>query len=508
MPTDDRRAAGGPGDDQAARYGCEGHRRPRDRTAEDLRQSHDMGSGPRTRLSGGATARQFRLCYSPGMGTVKRPRSAKYGSAHDLPSVQEMQQSIYGLSILTRFVARDQRPKLIETERQIRRLADLVDRFYDRLGSRNWIFHDTLDVSRVEEILDETDTPADAEERLVELYRDRDALKWKLLRLRSVNGLRERFHQIERARDHYDSGQFDSCVLHLIAVMDGFVSDFEPRERKGLASREPDDMVAWDSMVGHHMGLTNALTTFTKTIKKREDSEVFEIYRHGIMHGSIVKFNNVIVATKAWNMLFAVVDWAEATTRANAPVQRKPTFGETLQQLAENRRVRRELDAWRPTSYTRGDDGFQDHQLLRLTNTFLKAWRNSNFGALAALASRRIGRQKTRSKLAGELREVFDFCNLTEFEVDELEHRAPAIWLTRGTAVMNGRRGTFECRWLLEDADGSSGFASDAAEWRLVFCDPSVWRSGESGDDGPTSENGRARTIGAGLGRTGLGGRR
>ena len=396
-----------------------------------------------------------------------------------------MQQLIHGLSILTRFVARDQRPQVIEIERKIRGLADLVDRFYDRLGSRNWIFHDTLNVSRVEEILDETDTPAATEERLVELYRDRDDLKWKLLRLRSLNGLRERFHQIERARGHYDSGQFDSCVLHLIAVMDGFVNDFEPHERKGLASREPDDMVAWDSMVGHHMGLTNALITFTKTIKKREDSEVFDIYRHGIMHGSIVKFNNVIVATKAWNMLFAIVDWAESTKRANAPAPRNPTFRETLRQLAETRRVKRELDAWRPTSYTRADDdGFQNHELLHLTNTFLEAWRNSNFGALAALASRRIGKQKSKSRLAGELRDVFDFCNLAEFEVDELEHRAPAIWLTRGTAVMNGSRGTFECRWLLEDADGKSGFGADATEWRLVFCDPSVWRSGKVGAAG------------------------
>ena len=411
------------------------------------------------------------------MRTTKRSRSATYGSAHDLPSVQEMQQFINGLSMLTRFVARDQRPKAIETERKIRRLADVVDRFYDRLGSRNWIFHDTLNVSRVEKILDATDTPAAAEERLVELYRDRDDLKWKLLRLRSVNGLRERFHQIERARDHYNSGQFDSCVFHLIAVMDGFVNDFEPHKRKGLASREPDDMVAWDSMVGHHMGLTNTLTTFTKTVKKRDDSEVFDIYRHGIMHGSIVKFNNVIVATKAWNMLFVIVDWAEATKRASMPAPRNPTLRETLQQLAENRRVKRELGAWRRTCHTRADDGFQKHELFHLTSTFLEAWRNSNFGALAALASRRIAKQKSKSRLAGELREDFEFCNLTEFEIDELEHRAPAIWLTRGTAVMNGSRGTFECRWLLEDADGKSGFGADATEWRLVFCDPSVWRS-------------------------------
>ncbi|MBK9343935.1 MAG: hypothetical protein IPN07_13140 [Dehalococcoidia bacterium] len=106
-------------------------------------------------------------------------------------------------------------------------------------------------------------------------------------------------------------------MLHLIAVMDGFVNDFEPGERQGLHSRQPGEMAAWDSVVGHHMGLTHAMATFTKTIKKRVGDEVFELHRHGIMHGSVVRFDNVVVATKAWNMLFAVADWATETTRGS-----------------------------------------------------------------------------------------------------------------------------------------------------------------------------------------------
>ena len=45
---------------------------------------------------------------------------------------------------------------------------------------------------------------------------------------------------------------------------------------------------------------------------------------------------------------------------------------------------------------------------VTLTNSFLEAWRSSNFGALAALASYRVGNQQSKSRLAGELREVFD----------------------------------------------------------------------------------------------------
>ncbi len=354
-----------------------------------------------------------------------------------------------------------------------------MDQFYERLGPRNWIFHDTLNLSGVESLLNETEEPEDSERRLVELYRDEKNLRIKLLRLRSVNGWSERFHLIERAHKHYQSDEFDSCVLHLISVMDGFVNDFEPEKRKGLASREPDTMIAWDSMVGHHMGLTNVLKTFTRTVKKRRDGPVFEVYRHGIVHGMVLRYDNVIVATKAWNMLFAVADWAEATKRSRAPAPEKPTFRETLQRLAQNERVRRELDGWLPASYTRGDKAFDNHELHERTNTFLSAWRDSNFGRMTTLASHRIAKGKSKQKLAGELRDDFDSCDLVEFEVTELENCAPAIWLTRGTAVMNGKHGLFECRWTLEDEDGGLGFGSASSEWRLLFCDSRVWRPGK-----------------------------
>ena len=104
----------------------------------------------------------------------------------------------------------------------------VVDRFYDRLGSRNWIFHELLPISNVETILDQTATSEEAEQRLIEIYRDEEKLGLWTRRLFSVEGLRERSHQIERALGHYFADHFDSAAFHLIAVMDGFVNDFEP----------------------------------------------------------------------------------------------------------------------------------------------------------------------------------------------------------------------------------------------------------------------------------------
>ena len=158
------------------------------------------------------------------MSTPCERDTSTFGSARDLPSYQERARQIQGEQLLTRFIARNQRSEFLEIEHHLNHLVAVVDRFYDRLGPRNWIFHESLNVSAVEAILDQTATCEEAEQRFIEIYRDEDYLAFWIRRLYSINGLRERTHLIERAREHYFAEQFDSAALHLIAVMDGFVT--------------------------------------------------------------------------------------------------------------------------------------------------------------------------------------------------------------------------------------------------------------------------------------------
>ena len=414
------------------------------------------------------------------MPTAREPRQSPYGSARDLPSYQEMARQIQGGKLLARFIARSQRSGLLEVEQQLDHLVDIVDRFYLRLGAQNWIFHESLDVSAVEAILKQTSTREEAEQRFIELYRDEGSLASWTRRLRGVEGLRARAHQIERAREHYCAEQFDSTVLHLIAVMDGFVNDFEPDLRQDLTARDPDSMIAWDSVVGHHLGLANALKAYGKTIKKRVDEEVYQLHRHGIVHGTITRFDNVVVATKAWNMLFALVDWAAATRKARGPDVPKPTFRGTVRQIVTSERMKASMADWESSRLPVSDARFEDHEIHKLTVEFLTSWHDCNFGILARFPSRRFGKDEaTLERIAGRLRKDFEGFVLSEFRVTELENTAPAIWVSRGEATVNGTPGVFECRWVIEEADGSPGYGSDSAVWRLVFCDPTVWRRSE-----------------------------
>ena len=188
------------------------------------------------------------------------------------------------------------------------------------------------------------------------------------------------------------------------------------------------------------------------------------MHRHGIVHGTITRFDNRVVATKAWNMLFAVVDWATATKKARPPETPKPTLRGVLRQMATTTRMKKMLEGWKPSRLSGSDARFEDHEVHALTVKFLTSWRERNFGALARFPSRQFGkRETTLGQMAGHLREAFDGFVLSEFRVTELENTAPAIWLSRGEATVNDSPGTFECRWTMEEADGTFGYGSDSA---------------------------------------------
>ena len=155
--------------------------------------------------------------------------------------------------------------------------------------------------------------------------------------------------------------------------------------------------------------------------------------------------------------------------------------GFRLRQMATNTRMKKTLEAWKSSRIPASDAHFEDHEIHALTVEFLIGWRERNFGALAHFPSRQFGKRPTTpGQMAGQLRDVFEGFVLSEFLVTELENTAPAIWISKGEAIMNDSPGTFERRWIKEEADGSDGFGSKSALWRLVFCDPfTLWRRSE-----------------------------
>ena len=348
-------------------------------------------------------------------------------------------------------------------------MVTIVDRFYELLGPRNWIFHGSLNLDAMDDLI-RLDAES-AEQALIRQYSHPETLKFQIQMLNRFESLRARKSLIQKAEQDFAAGRFYSTVLVLIAVMDGFVNDFQTSPRRGLHAREASEMHAWDSVVGHHMGLSHSHGTFTKSFRRTSSEEVYELYRNGIVHGMLTNFDNAVVAAKAWNRLFAVADWAEATEKRDIEPVPEPTWRETGRKIMANERRKRELDAWKPQLVRPETQGFEEEDVYKLTQSFLEGWAQNNFGAMAALLAP-ISQADSPSKSAGQMRAFYEDVPLQGFEITALDFNAAAVCevvveLTTAGAPQNGR-----LRWLRESHDGQPALPSEDGTWGIVNWGP------------------------------------
>lgn len=394
----------------------------------------------------------------------------EYRSALDLPRVREMLEQIHGLRLLTRFIGREQRPKLDALENQVRSLAKRVDQFYELLGARHWIFHETLPTEAVDRLLR---LPVDEAERaLIALYSDREQLD-SFIRMTAFRlpAMTARRHLIELARDDFHAGRFYSVVLVLLSVMDGFVNDFEPQERRGLHARDESEMKAWDSVVSHHLGLANAHRTFIKRFSKTSSEEVFELYRNGIVHGVLLNFNNDVVASKAWNRLFAVCDWATSRRKQAIDPEPDPSWGDLLGKVRATQEMKKALDAWVPRVLTETDAGFSDHPTHVLSIEFLSAWRRQNFGRMGELLAAMV-KEESQTKTAGMVRDQYENLRLEDFRVLRIGMTSPVAAKVHVELTFETRTLQAELLWLYETPSGDLVLTGQPGDWRLVLWTP------------------------------------
>jgi len=341
-----------------------------------------------------------------------------------------------------------------------------------------------MSVRTIDCILDEASSPDDAESRLIEMYRDPDATRWHLMRLRNVDGLRERHHLLVRAREDYDAERFDACTMLLISVMDGFVNDFETGRRRGLAARAPDEMVAWDSVTGHHMGLTNALKPFLQTIKRRVDEEVVEVHRNGIVHGSVVNFNNAVVASKAWNLLFAVVDWSIATTKKAKEDEKPPEPGlrETFAMLAEHSRKKKARNDFEPWTVARDDPTFESDPVREQTRIFIEAWQRGQWARIVPLMPPKLIGEKRKGSAAEYTKGWFENHTIEDVVFDRVEYTQSSVAEVRGTATIDVTTALLRLRWIHYDDCGDLALNDEGGAWCLAIVAPHTYLVDEQGE--------------------------
>lgn len=395
-----------------------------------------------------------------------------YGSARDLPSVRALEDQLQALRLLRGLVPAVQQRQLDDLERQLRRLTGLVERFYSLLGSRNWVFNDYLSLDSIEEIVDTDDTEV-AEERLVSHYRDGARIDLWLLRLHRFEAMRPRMDLLRKALVDYEAGRFYSTVLVLLAVMDGFVNDLNKGVRKGLHTRSPEEMMAWDSMAGHHLGLSHAHKSFRKPFYKLDAGEVTELYRHGIMHGALVNFDNAVVATKAWNRLFAVADWAASQEKEGGAAEPVPSLQEAIAQWKQVRQRKQRLAEWQPHEYEVDPSADAQGELVKTCQDFLDRWSKQQW-ALVARHFLELGKAASHGNQQASLaKDLFEELVLSSWEVVHVRHGPAAVGHTQVELLVNGDLYRTELRWVRIGDNGEPATEWESGRWTLSSYGPS-----------------------------------
>lgn len=366
------------------------------------------------------------------------------------------------------------RPQVAALERSLRALIDSVDGFYRVLARRDWVYHDQLSVEKMQPAIDAED--ADALERyLVDFYGDAHNLTRLRAQLSVMPNMPERIHLVDFARDDHLAGRYYATTLTLLAVMDGFANEIE-KARRGLSSRDAEEINPWDSAVGHHGGLKAAHRSFTRTFKATSTDEIFTLHRNGIVHGNLPNFNNAVVASKAWNRLMAVKDWARALEAASAPAEPPPpSIRESLGRIAAIARRTDLLKKWTHRTVTLERDGSEvlgaEPVAIAATSLF-DAWMTANYGRMAPLL-RDAPKRSGLARFAGEVRKRFEGAKLTAFRIDEVRMLTASMAVTVATLTVDGITFVNETHWNREDDDRRSvPEFEDGGTWRSIHYYP------------------------------------
>jgi hypothetical protein len=396
-------------------------------------------------------------------------KSHGYGSANDLPSVIEMRQMLAGAKLLTQLVGRQHRESFLFIEAQVEEITAQVDAFYALLGDRHWVYPDYLPAGDLRNLV--ALPPDQAERALIDLHKQDGLLSRVLLRMQGHPAARARMAQINRAAENYTAGRYMECVLLLLTVMDGFVADVDPSTGRGLHARDVDEMVAWDSIVGHHKGLAHAHTVFTKTSRRTTNEPLVDLQRHGIVHGRQLNYDNDVVATKAWNQLLALRDWAKSLELEKQPAEPKPSWREMAAKLKRNAANKKALAEWSPSRLAADEPNFDSDPVVVVMAAYLDDWQHRRYGPMAARLSA-LFLKGTDGTRAGQVRAEYEDFPLDAFRIVKVDHQGAAICQATVELVIAGMDRHGVMRWMRESADGMPAGPADEAEWRLVTWGP------------------------------------
>lgn len=399
----------------------------------------------------------------------------KYESISDLPTVIDLRAQLLGMkffALLPGKIGRELRRTVSDTEKELNALVTLLDNFYKLLGNKNWIFNEGLPTEDIKAIID-TDDPEIAERRLIDWYLAEDNIGNLLRLIQRHEGIKVRMPLLQKALKDYKAGRYYSTVFILIAQVDGFVNDYDPSNRRALSTRDDVEMRAYNSATAVADALPRVSRIYQKAVFKFSDSEVHELYRNGIMHGELSNFDNDVVASKAWNLLFAAIDWAEAKKKREeqlaAPIKETPTFKELIKDSMNIQDDMKRLDEWKPYETSVAKESPDPSGVRKDCLEYCEAWRNRNYMIVARHVANPLGEKE--GKLISDVRKEYFPHPITNFQLLKIEnYAASAAYVHIRITPDGGKSYDTKTRWtrIKESTDWDPAYPWQEGHWVIT----------------------------------------
>lgn len=325
--------------------------------------------------------------------------------------------------------------KIADIEKEANEMAQIPDRFNDLFAERGWIIyeHMALDVAKSAISKAEAGDFDGAEAHLVDYY-SVETVRSKLVLMRGIKSFRPRMRLAQLALIDYEAGRYHACIPVVLALLDGLVNELHEQHRGFFASNP--DLTAWDSMSAHKRGLDKLAKILQTTRKKTRTEEISVPYRHGILHGMDLGYDNKKVAAKTWAALFAVRDWAikaENDLLKAPPEEPKVSWKQLFRDIVETNAEKHRLAQWQPRTVIVGvdvpssgeGDEYEEGTPEKALAEYLSYWKKQNYGYMGNYLSRRL--EAPDRRIPAQVREVFGTKTLHSFEFIEIRDPAAAL---------------------------------------------------------------------------------
>lgn len=192
--------------------------------------------------------------------------------------------------------------------------SSIPDRFNHLFSELGWIYYKSLDSDLALNAIKraESNDINGAEVDLTNYYND-NIIKCNLRKLEQLTAFRPRMPLAQKALIDYNEERYHSSIPVVLALLDGMVTDAY-LNAGGHKLSLPADMTnfhAWNSVADHGKAFKALVGILKKQRGKTVSAQIDKPYRHGILHGMDLGYDNQVVAAKAWAALFAFRDWVE-----------------------------------------------------------------------------------------------------------------------------------------------------------------------------------------------------